>query len=215
MFTDNRPVEYIDFVAEPLLARSGPALRPVARRFAVGFRALPANLLAKTSRVSAAASAGRVESAGKWCDDALHAELASTLGDLGSALRPRFEWYVCRGAFFHTDSHYPDVMFGVWAVAGAGVDIVFARSAQRVEVEAGTIVIFDPFEVHGVLMHGVDHYDAADYRGASTLSSVFAGFELDLNAAVRARFGVDHSIADARIVSSATRVSAETGRFDD
>ena len=141
-------MEYIDFVAEPLFARSGPALRPVARRFAVGFRALPANLLARASRVSAAASAGRVESAGTWSDDALHAELASTLGDLGSAVRPRFEWYVCRGAFFHTDAHYPDVMFGVWAVAGAEVDIVLARSAQRVEVEAGTIVIFDPFEVH-------------------------------------------------------------------
>ncbi|HJW53191.1 MAG TPA: hypothetical protein VJ501_14355 [Burkholderiaceae bacterium] len=208
-------MEYIDLVAEPLLARSGPELRPVARRFAVGFRALPANLLARASRVSVAASAGRVESAGTWSDDALRAELASTLGDLGSALRPRFEWYVCRGAFFHTDAHYPYVMFGVWAVAGAGVDIVLARSAQRVEVEAGTIVIFDPFEVHGVLMRGTDHYDVADYRGASMPSSVFAGFELELNAAVRARFGVDHSIADARIVSSTTRVSAETGRLGD
>ena len=64
-------------------------------------------------------------------------------------------------------------------------------------------------------MRGADHYDAADYRGARMPSSIFAGFELDLNAAVRARFGVDHSIADARIVSSTTRVSAETGRFDD
>jgi len=214
LFADNRPVEYIDLVAEPLLARSGPALRPVARRFAVGFRALPASLIAKTSGVSAAALPGRVESDGTWSDDAVHAELASALGDLGSALRPRFEWYVCRGAFFHTDAHYADLMFGVWAVAGAAVDIVFARSAQRVEVEAGTIVIFDPFEVHGVLLRGAARYDAVDYCGPNIASSVFAGFEIDLNDAVRARFGVGDSIPDARIVSSTTRVSAETGRFE-
>ena len=114
--------------------------------------------------MSVATSVGRVESAGTWSDDALHAGLASALGDLGSALRPHFEWYVCRGAFFHTDAHYADVMFGVWAVAGASVDLVFARSAQRVEVEAGTIVIFDPFEVHGVLVRGAVRYDPADYR---------------------------------------------------
>ena len=106
-------------------------------------------------------------------------------------------------------------MFGVWAVAGASVDIVFARSAQRFEVEAGTIVIFDPFEVHGVLVRGAARYDAADYCGPSTPSSVFAGFELDLNDAVRTRFGVGDSIPDARIVSSTTRVSAETGQLDD
>jgi hypothetical protein len=179
LFTDNRPVNTSTLSPSRCLHARDRRCDPVARRFAVGFRALPASLLARASRVSAAASAGRVESAGTWRDDALHADLASTLGDLGSALRPRFEWYVCRGAFFHTDAHYPDVMFGVWAVAGAGVDIVLARSAQRVEVEAGTIVIFDPFEVHGVLMRGADHYDAADYRGASMPSSVFAGLALD------------------------------------
>lgn len=207
-------MEYLDLAAEPLLARAGPTLRQLARRFAVGFSAVPAGLSAKASSVSRASSVGRVESAGAWCDEALRAELASALDDLGSALRPSFEWYVCRGAFFHTDAHYAGVMFGVWAVADAPVDIVFARSSLRVEVKAGTIAIFDPFEVHGVLMRGAVRYDAADYSSPSMPASVFAGFELDLNDAVRARFAVGEALPDARIISSTTRVSAETGRLD-
>ena len=76
---------------------------------------------------------------------------------------PTFEWYVCRGAFFHTDAHYANVLFGVWYIDGPPVDLVFPRIRRRVARAPGFIDVFDPFEVHGVLHPGVSEYRAADY----------------------------------------------------
>lgn len=209
---DNRSVELIDIQAPPLLARSAGTMRPLARRFAQGLRPPPPALVERAGRLETDGAEGRVHSGGTFVDEAAHAELAGALGGLGAALRPRFEWYWCRGAFFHTDAHYADVLFGVWAVCGPPADVVFARSAQRVEIKPGTIVVFDPFEVHGVLARGTLRYEAAAYR-ASDRPSIFAGFEIALDEATLEHFG-GVRVADAHIISSATRIAADTGQLD-
>jgi hypothetical protein len=155
---------------------------------------------------------GRVHSGGAWSDAEVHCEVALALAPpLQPALRHQFEWYMCRGACFHTDAHYADVLFGVWYILGPSVDIVFARANHCVPADPGTLVIFDPFEVHGVLRRGAVEYRADDYEGSA--ASVFVGFELQLDADVSARFDLTPS-PEARVVSSATRVSAVTGTFE-
>jgi hypothetical protein len=154
-----------------------------------------------------------VQSGGTWSDADVHREIAAALDpEWAPALRARFEWYLCRGAFFHTDAHFGDVLFGVWYVSGPPVDIAFPRAGLRLAVDPGALVVFDPFEVHGVLRRGAERYSADDYADAA--ASVFVGFEVDLTDSVRERFGMNACVADARVVSSATRVSATTGTID-
>jgi hypothetical protein len=207
-------MEFIAVDAPPLLARSETSLRTVARHIACGNRKPDDTLVIRARGIKAGDLAiGRVQSRGSWSDDHVRAELVAALGaPLASALRPSFEWYVCRGAFFHTDAHYADVMFGVWYIDGPPVDIVFARPGVRLPALPGSIVVFDPFEVHGVLHTGAREYVADEY-GASA-ASVFAGFELDLDDPVRVRFGIVGPAAGARVISSSTRVSAMTGSFE-
>ena len=155
---------------------------------------------------------GRVTSGGTWRDDAVSRALAQLLGPtLAPALRPTFEWYFCRGAFFHNDAHFDEVMFGVWCVAGPPADIVFPRAALRIEATPGHAAVFDPFEVHGVLSPGRTRYSAEDYVTASP--SVFIGFELALTDAVRTAFRLP-AVTEGRTLSSRTRIAASTGAFD-
>ena len=207
-------MQFIAIDAPGLLAHSGHSMRAVARRIACGQRSPDAALVARAREAGCGeASPGRIESAGKWADARARTQLAEALGQpLGHALRPTFEWYICRGAFFHTDAHYTDVMFGVWYLDGPPVDIVFARAGVRVAALAGSIVVFDPFEVHGVLHGGASEYVAADYANAPR--SVFAGFELELDDAVHASFAITEAASGARVVSTHTRVSAASGALD-
>ena len=211
---DNPAMEFIAVDAPALLARSETSLRAVARHIACGNRKPDDSLVLRARGIEASEeAAGRVQSRGTWSDDRVQAELAAVLGEpLASALRPTFEWHVCRGAFFHSDAHYADVMFGVWYVDGPPVDIVFARPGVRLPAMPGSIVVFDPFEVHGVLHSGAREYVADEY--ASSAASAFAGFELDLDDAVRERFGIVEPASGARVISSSTRVSAATGSFE-
>ena len=207
-------MEFVAVDAPPLLARSATSLRAVARHVAHGSRYPDDAFIVRARGIEAGGAAtGRVRTCGTWVDDRVGAQLAAALGEsLAMALRPTFEWYVCRGAFFHTDAHYADVMFGVWYVDGPPVDIVFARPGVRLPARPGSIVVFDPFEVHGVLRSGAREYVADEY--AASAPSVFAGFELELSDAVRERFGIVAPPAGARVVSSNTRVSAATGSFE-
>jgi hypothetical protein len=206
-------MEFIAVDAPALLARSETSLRAVARHIACGNRTPDDSLVIRARGIEANEAAGRVQSRGTWSDDRVQAELAAVLGEpLASALRPTFEWHVCRGAFFHTDAHYADVMFGVWYVDGPPVDIVFPRAGMRLPALPGSVVVFDPFEVHGVLHSGAREYVADEY--AASAASVFAGFELNLDDAVRVRFGIVEPVAGARVISSGTRVSAATGSFE-
>lgn len=204
-------MELLDLDARPASALGSAGLRGLARRIGVGAAAVPPELLVAGRRAFASApGVGRVHSAGRWDDVAARAQLSAALGPLATALRPGFEWYGCRGAHFHTDAHYGDVLFGVWMITGPEADVVFARGARRVAVCAGSVLVFDPFEVHGVLRPGAATYVAGDYDAAAT--TVFAGFELNLDAPVRAAFGV--AAAAGPVISSATRVAADTGALD-
>lgn len=207
-------MQYMALDASPLLAASPSGLRPLARLVAQAFRTPSLQLVARALAVGNERwEIGRVHSGGAWCDGEVHQEIGSALDSVPrQALRTRFEWYLCRGAFFHTDAHYSDVLFGVWYLSGPPVDIVFGRAGLRISADPGTLAVFDPFEVHGVLRRDAATYRADDYVNAET--SVFAGFEVDLVEPVRERFGISGLPSDARVVSSATRVSATTGQFE-
>ena len=211
---DNRAMEFLPVDGPPLLAGSGPTLRPVARRLAHAFGPPSTQFTARASAVEVAdPTVGRVQSGGAWIDADVHARVATLLEPaLLHGLRQRFEWYVCRGAFFHTDAHYANVMFGVWYIVGPPVDLVFPRIGRRLAMHPGALTIFDPFEVHGVLSPAASEYLAADYLDCAP--SVFVGFELELDDAVASRFDVTGHAADARLISSATRVVAATGSFE-
>lgn len=153
---------------------------------------------------------GRVASGGAFQDGPLAALLRGALpGELGSALRPRFEWYYCRGAFFHNDAHFGAVLFGVWCLAGPARDMVFPRLQRRIAVSVGDAVVFDPFEPHAVLDPGAVRYRRSDYEGAPP--NVFLGFELELTATVRSAFGIGAPVGAATVLSSSVAVDAENG----
>jgi hypothetical protein len=200
--------------APPLAARSPHGLRALAQAVGSGHAAVPDALAARAADVGRAdGTVGRVLSGGRWDDPTVHATLSGCLPPpLRDSLATTFEWYVCRGAHFHNDAHYAEVLFGVWTVAGPPVDIVFARAGLRVAGGPGRVLVFDPFEVHGVLAPGAARYAAADYADAA--ASVFVGFELALTPAVQRAFGIGEA-PPGRVVSSATRVAADSGLFVD
>lgn len=155
---------------------------------------------------------GRVHSAGRWTDEGVRARLAQILGPvLSPALRSEFEWYLCRGAFFHNDAHFDGVLFGVWTLAGPSAELAFPRTGLRLDASPGNVVVFDPFEVHGVLASGRDRYAAEDYANAET--SVFIGFELSLTDGVSNAFRLS-PVSTGRTLSSRTRIAAATGAFE-
>lgn len=155
---------------------------------------------------------GRVHSAGRWTDERVRAKLARVLGSaLAPALRSEFEWYLCRGAFFHNDAHFDGVLFGVWTLAGPPAEFAFPRLALRLDASPGNVVVFDPFEVHGVLAPGRDHYAVEDYANSET--SVFVGFELSLTDSVTDAFRLS-PVGAGRTLSSRTRIAAATGAFE-
>lgn len=192
------------------------APRGSAGRVLVGNLQPPASLanVANLSAARAEAVAGRVVSAGSFQDPAVHALLAAALPEsLRPHLRASFEWYACRGAFFHTDAHYGDVLFGAWCVAGPSRHIAFPRCGLSVAATAACFCVFDPFEPHGVLDAGETRYDRARYEGAAP--SVFVGFEIELAPEVCTAFGIGAVPPDAALLSSATRIHPETGGRDD
>jgi hypothetical protein len=159
------------------------------------------------------ASPGRVHGLGHFQDEGARRVLNACLpAQLAAALRGQFEWYGCRGAGFHTDAHYPSVLFGAWHLAGPARDIVFADPWLRVACASGELVVFDPFQPHAVLDPGEERYRRDRYAEAA--ASVFLGFELELTAAVRQQFGIGPAEPGALSISSATAVNAETGRIE-
>lgn len=156
---------------------------------------------------------GRVISAGSWRDDMTFERLAAALpAQLGSSLLAGFEWYTCRGAFFHTDAHYGDVLFGAWCVLGPPRELVFSRLATRLPAGPAALTVFDPFEPHAVLRPGVAGYSHEDYVDGAP--SVYLGFELALSPHVRQSFGIGPAPAGGATLSSRNRVNAETGALD-
>lgn len=156
--------------------------------------------------------AGKVHALGLWREPTVHAQLGEMLGErLAPALRADFEWYQCRGAFFHNDAHYDARLFGIWCIVGPPAELVFPRAVLRLAAGPGSIAVFDPFEVHGVLAPTRRVYAADDYKDAE--ASVFLGFELDITPAIAAAFGIEPG-APGRMISSRTRIAATSGVLD-
>jgi hypothetical protein len=185
----------------------------IARTVAVGEHTTDAGLRALALDIAGRhGAAGKVHSAGTWQCPEAHAHLAEALGDpLGAALRAGFEWYYCRGAFFHNDAHYDARLFGVWCIVAPPMELVFPRADVRVAIAPGRIVVFDPFEVHGVLAPGHTTYAASDYESANP--SVFLGFELDITPAVAEVFDIHDRIDPGVVISSQTRIDASSGKI--
>jgi hypothetical protein len=158
----------------------------------------------------AALAPGRVHALGRFAADVVRSALVSTLPlALHKSLRTEFEWYACRGAFFHNDAHYGAVLFGAWCVAGPPRVLAFARAGLRVRAAPGDWVVFDPFEPHAVLDPGAQRYERARYEDSP--ASVFIGFELELDQATRATFGIGTAPAGGPVLASNVAVNAETG----
>lgn len=200
-------------VSPAVCVPSDGARRASAARLLVGSLRLPSRLTAiARSAAFEPAMPGRVASGGSFELPAAHAALAAGLGSaLAASLRRRFEWYVCRGAFFHNDAHYAGVLFGVWCVAGPAREVVFPRLGLRAAAAPGDWVVFDPFEPHAVLDPGTPTYERARYADARP--SVFAGFEIELNETTRAAFAIAEE-AQGIELSSRTRINAETGAIE-
>jgi len=153
-----------------------------------------------------------VESAGSFEDSAIYGILRRALPESFAAFtKLRFEWYGCRGAFFHNDAHYDGVLFGVWSVVGPPREVVFPRIKRRLSADVGAIVVFDPYEPHGLLDPGSDLYRARDYEGSQP--SLFLGFEVTLSLQVRDAFGVGPARGRGSMLSSRIAINPETGDF--
>ncbi len=185
----------------------GAADRGSAQRLLVGHAPPPAIPLPDLSPVTAP---GRVFSLGRFRSHLVTSSLATELPKaVQGSLRTELEWYACRGAFFHNDAHYGNVLFGAWCVAGPARDVVFARAGLRVRAGVGDWLVFDPFEPHAVIDPHAGHYRRDGYVGSP--ASVFIGFELALSPEVRAEFGIGSAKAGAPLLSSDVAVNAETG----
>ena len=206
-----------------LIATTGPAAssrstagigRSIASRIGVGQHTADATLRASAREIAGRnVAVGKVHSGGPLLCPALHSQLAKALGEpLGAALRAGFEWYYCRGAFFHNDAHYDARLFGVWCIVSPAMDLVFPRAEVRVAVAPGSIVVFDPFEVHGVLASGCSAYAAHDYQKVN--ASVYLGFELDITPAIAELFEIQDCIGPGPVISSQTRIDATSGAIE-
>ena len=209
MATPPNAGHFVEFAVAPALCESDRVPpRATAARLLAGQLAVPAILYPD---VSTATAPGRVFSAGRFRNDAVRQALISAIGPkLSSFLREEFEWYACRGAFFHNDAHFVDVLFGAWCVAGPTREVVFSRAQARATAGPGSWVIFDPFEPHAVLDTGQNCYERDRYLNA--VPSIFVGFELTLDEPIREHFGIVGQPAQhAAVLSSAVAINAETG----
>ncbi len=194
------------------LSTSGSA-RSIAGKVALGECAVDAALTKRAYQLRGAeCSAGRVHSLGTWRDANVRAQLCGALGSpLAAALRAHFEWYQCRGAFFHNDAHFDVRLFGIWCIFGPQAELALPRVKLRLPAGPGSIAIFDPFEVHGVLAPGRATYSSDDYK--NTEASVFLGFELDITPPVADAFGITPGV-QGRVISSRTRIASDSGAIE-
>jgi hypothetical protein len=203
-----RAASFVEIACAPAVCRRTDAAdRGSAERLLCGHLALPRCALPDTAAVVAP---GRVHGLGRFgsreARNALEGALPAALRE---SLRPQFEWYACRGAFFHNDAHYGEVLFGAWCVSGPPREIVFSRAGIHVPVGPGDWVIFDPFEPHAVLDPGANQYQRAHYESAPL--SLFIGFELRLDDGVRRAFGIGPARPGSLVLSSSVAIHAESG----
>ena len=208
------PLQFVPHAAPPAscVSASGTA-RSIATKVAFGASMPDATLQARARNLLRNDGVvGKVHALGAWRESAVHSQLSAALGaSLAPALQADLEWYQCRGAFFHNDAHYDARLFGIWCIVGPPADVVFPRALLRLAGGPGSLIVFDPFEVHGVLAPGHNVYSADDYQDAE--ASVFLGFELDITPALAVAFGI-HPSLEGQVISSRTRIAADSGTLD-
>jgi len=196
------------------LPRSAGADRSLARCIWHTRAAVPTSLQRRAAHLAEQTpdSPGRVHDLGCFDEEIGRQTLGACLpGDFGAALRPKLQWYGCRGAGFHTDAHFSAVLFGAWCLAGPPRSIVFAEPALRLACPTGELVVFDPFQPHAVLDSDQGRYERERYVAAA--ANVFLAFELELSPSVRERFRIGPAEPGALSISSSTAVNAETGEI--
>jgi hypothetical protein len=206
---------FVDLAQGPVnCANSAGRVRSISSRIWHGQHAPGPRVsaLAKAAAARVLGLVGRVQSLGAFEDIEIERDLRDGLPELlASFARPRLEWYGCRGAFFHNDAHYDGVLFGIWSILGPARDVVFPRIDYRVSSTIGSMVVFDPFEPHGVLVAGALSYRADDYEGAEP--SVFLGFEIALGNEVRDAFAIAPAQERGPTLSSRIAINPENGDF--
>ena len=98
--------------------------------------------------------------------------------------------YACRGAPFHHDGEsFSDRGFCVvWLSDDTRWDLVFPFAGERVALDYGTMVIFDPAQPHGVVRRGAERFDFGDFQDEPL--GVFASVDFKLGAKERRLLGV-------------------------
>ena len=90
---------------------------------------------------------------------------AENLSEGHTILGPRL--MACEGCNFHHDADYPEysnAAFSVlWLENETPWDLVFPLTGQRIEMEAGMLVIFDAANIHGVVSRGASKYRDEDF----------------------------------------------------
>ncbi len=194
-----------------MLAGSATALRSMARRVATSVAAPPPELTARASAIDNVGARDRARAVGRHLERRPRTRGAGTGTRSATGARTAANVRVVRLPR-RVLSYRRALRRTCCSVSGTSRDrrstSCLPARALRIAARPGTIVVFDPFEVHGVLRPGATEYHADDYADCAT--SVFVGFELELDDTVRAAF----DLASARC-RRAPGVQQHAGNADD
>lgn len=119
----------------------------------------------------------------------------------------------CLGSGFHEDSKfYPAEFFCImWLEDDEDWDLMFPHSGQRIELRRGTVVAFDPANVHGVVSRGSDVFRPEDMRNCTL--QLFTSLNMPSTTDVLALFGIQWFEADASSGADAatSQIDGRTG----
>lgn len=89
--------------------------------------------------------------------------------------------FLTEGSWFHHDADdYPASLFCVqWLEETDPWDLLFPESGLRIPLTRGTIVLFDPSNVHGVVYRGKDVFDQEGFLGGNGVQ-LFSSMCLEL-----------------------------------
>ncbi|WP_250453645.1 hypothetical protein [Caballeronia sp. ATUFL_M2_KS44] len=155
--------------------------------------------------------------------------LSDWLGDLGlsAALADsHMALMACRGARYHHDGEqYGGAAFcNLFLSEDKGLDLLFPSTGQRIALERGTAVVFDPVQPHGVILRGRDTFSSADFAPDQDFTQIFLTWELPIedtgiSNALKIVFDTDRSTSlhlddeQVRLNGSRAAVCPESGRW--
>ena len=101
------------------------------------------------------------------------------------------------GATFHHDAEYfgDKVLVTAWLEGVHDWDLLFPELNLRIELTHGTVVVFDPGRVHGVVKRGESHFEEQPFHEDGF--ELFAHFHLDQSPEVQTLMGFETFSPDA------------------